>query len=209
MTKKALVFATSHIDSSPDRYQAWVDYYTDFFHNVEVDLLLVNDGPNDKIINLKQAAQLICSGHLGRERIWLFPGWKRSFYYGLYYAKNNGYQYIAHIESDCGIHARGKYEFVDKLFTRGYFTGWCKRYNFPETALQILNEPWVVNYYLDRYSCQSNWYEEIDFEKFVFDNLHPVTILDGDRYEGYAERVKPSYTFLSGCDLSTFIKLWH
>jgi hypothetical protein len=203
----ALIFATSLVDSSPGRYQGWIDYYSDFFRGEDVRLLLINDGPTVAKLDLKEAEQRVLMPHLGRQHVWVFPGWKRSFYAGLRYARANSIAKIAHIESDCFIAKSGKREFLNFLNSDGYFIPHCKSYDFPETALQILNSEWVVNYFLDRYSCEENWHEKLDFEKLVSDVLKPHRFLDGDRYEGKTERLNPNYNFLSGCVASDFLKL--
>jgi hypothetical protein len=205
---KALVFATSLIDSDPPRYQGWIDYYTEFFRGLDVDLLLINDGPVEAFLNFRDVQQLILQPKLGRISCWKFPGWKRSFYYGLQTSRIGGYKYVAHVESDCFVHIRGREEFLDHLFNPGYYTPFCKSYNFPETALQILNEPWVTNYFIDRYSCEENWHEDIDFEHMVLKTLHPNYILNGDRWEGKKERFNPEYNFLTGCTAPSFVELF-
>lgn len=206
--QRSLVFATSLIDSNPVRYQEWIDYYSEFFMGMETDLLLINDGPTNTVLNFKDVEQVVLNPNLGRKSCWKFPGWKRSFYYGLMLARTRGYKRVGHIESDCYITLEGRDEFLSKLHSKGYFTGFCKAYNFPETALQIINEDWVMSYLLDRYGCEENWHEEIDFEKMILETLKPQYILDGDRYEGVEHRFKSSYTFLSGCTGSSFLRLF-
>lgn len=203
----AFIFATSLVDSHVDRYQGWADYYNEFFYGMDIQLMLINDGPTDIKLNLGKVEQVALTPHLGRQHVWNFPGWKRSFFHGLKTARSRGIKHIAHIESDCFIALSGRDEFLTHLYKDGYYSPHCKAYNFPETALQILNEEWVTNYYLDRYSCEENWHEELNFEDFVLKHLKPKPFLNGDRYEGKASRVNPEYDFLSGCVASDFLKL--
>lgn len=204
----ALIFATSLVDSNPSRYQEWIDYYDEFFRDMDTDLVLINDGPTSVSLDLKSVEQIILTPNLGRKSCWNFPGWKRSFYYGLMLARSRGYKHIGHIESDCYITLEGRNEFLNCLNSVGYYTGFCKAYNFPETALQIFNEDWVLNYLLDRYGCQENWHEELDFEKMILEILKPKYMLNGDRYEGVEHRFNSKYTFLSGCTGSSFLRLF-
>lgn len=201
----AFVFATSLVDSNPNRYQGWCDYYNDFFDGMDVQLMLINDGPTSTMLDLDRVEQMVLLPNLGRQHVWIFPGWKRSFYYGLKTARDRGINHIAHIESDCFIKPEGRDEFLNFLYKPGYYAPHCKAYNFPETALQIINEDWVINYYLDKYSCEDNWHEKIDFEAHVAEHLKPKNILNGDRYEGHIERVKNEYNFISGCEASEFM----
>jgi hypothetical protein len=202
----AFVFATSFIDNNPSRYQGWIDYYTEFFYDMDVQLMLFNDGPIETQLS-GEVEQKALLPHLGRQHVWEFPGWKRSFYYGLKTARERGVKYIAHIESDCFIKISGREEFLHYLYQPGYYTPFCKAYNFPETALQILNEDWVTNFYLDKYSYEANWHERVNFELFVTENLHPKIILNGDRYEGNRDRIKPEYNYISGCTAQEFLDL--
>ena len=203
----AFFFATSFVDVDPDRYQGWIDYYSEFFYGMDVQLMLINDGPTSTKLNLGCVEQAILLPHLGRQHVWTFPGWKRSFYHGLKVARSRNAKNIAHIESDCFITLDGREEFLHYFYSSGYYAPYCKAYNFPETALQILNEDWVNNYYLDKYSCAENWHEHLNFELFVTENLKPKAFLNGDRYEGKVERIKSEYNYISGCVASEFLKL--
>jgi hypothetical protein len=203
----SLVFATSLVDSDPARYQGWCDYYNEFFHGMDVQLLMINDGPTSTSLRLGRVEQLVLSPHLGRKHVWNFPGWKRSFWHGIKTARERGISQIAHIESDCYVTPSGRDEFLNHLSSQGYFVPFCPHYRFSETALQVLNEEWVVNYYYDRYSCEDNWHEEVDFEDLVDKQLKPQRFLNGNRYEGDIERIKKGYTFVSGCVASDFMRL--
>lgn len=194
-----LVFATACIDLDPPRYQSWINYYTRFFPNV--DLLLINDGPVVMKLDLKTVKLITFPERLGRISTNIFPGWKRSFGHALQYAR--GYKHIAHVESDCWIKLTGRKIFKDFLNKPGYFTGFVKAYNFPESALQIINDKFVLNFYINRYK-EKNWYENVNFEADIVQQLKPVYILNGDRYEGFSNRNKPNYTFLS--QASGFLK---
>ena len=202
------VFCTSYIQTNPRRYQDWIDYYTEFFHNDDIDLLMFNDGPADYQLDLKKTRLVCWQPHLGRATVWVFPGWKRSFSQGLRWCRDHNYDRIAHIESDCYIHPKAKEEFMTAYGKDGYYCGFCKAYNFPETALQILNSQPIINFFLDKYSCEDNLRENIDFEKSVLEGLRPIYILNGDRYEGVKDRFNNQYTFLSGVTLTEFKSLY-
>lgn len=163
--------------------------------------MMINDGPTQIELDRKNVEFLSFDKKLGRETVWIFPGWKRSFFTALKYASN--YKHVAHIESDCFITISGRKEFLYYLDKEGFYTGFCKAYNFPETCLQILNDRGVRQYITDKYSCEENWYENIDFEQDIA-RLKPKFILDGDRIEGKEERFRHSYTFISGVSLNEF-----
>src|SRR6185437_16092593 len=139
---------------------------------------------------------------LGRDSIWIFPGWKRSFYHALLWSRDK-YKHIAHIESDCWITSAGREDFLYYLKQEGYFAGYTPTYNFPEASLQIINSQTVKQYIIDKYSCVENWYEDIDFE-LDLSRLKPTYVLDGDRIEGVPARMNNRFTFVSGTKYEDF-----
>lgn len=200
-----VVFCTSLTHKDKQRYQNWVDYYTKFFDGCSVDLFMINDGPLIEQLDWKGVKAYEFDENLGRESVWIFPGWKRSFYYALVWL--SGYKSIAHIESDCWISEKGKKDFLYYFNQTGYFTGYVPKYSFPEASLQIINNQGVKQYFLDKYSCIENWYENIDFEKDL-ERLNPTYILDGDRLEGNFSLFSKRFSFVSGTTFEDFKKLY-
>jgi hypothetical protein len=200
-----VVFCTSYLESDPQRYQNWINYYTKFFEGCGVDLMMVNDGPPIREIDTKNVNFRHFDVRLGRQSVWVFPGWKRSFYHALKWC--SGYRRIAHVESDCWITPQGRAEFLRYLEGDGYFTGYCRTYNFPEACLQILNDSTVRQYLVDKYSCEDNWYEDINFEADL-SQLRPMYILEGDRIENRDERFSPIYTYLTALPLEDFERFY-
>lgn len=201
-----VVFCTSLIDGHTKRYQDWIDYYTNFFSGYGIDLWMINDGPVTEEIDLKGVELRTFEEKLGRHSVWIFPGWKRSFFHTLVWLTSK-YEYIAHVESDCWITEKGKHDFIYYLEQEGYFTGFTPTYNFPEASLQIINNLRVRQYILDKYSCVENWHENIDFE-LDLSRLEPVYILDGDRIEGVFSRFSTRFTYVSGMNYQDFKTLY-
>lgn len=201
-----VVFCTSLIDSNKKRYQDWIDYYTDFFYGLGVDLWMINDGPVTENLDLKSVELRTFDEKIGRQTVWIFPGWKRSFFHAMAWLTSQ-YEYIAHIESDCWITEQGKKDFLYYFDQIGYFTGFTPAYNFPEASLQIFNNLRVRQYFLDKYSCAENWYEDIDFESDL-KRLDPTYILDGDRIETHLTRFDKRFTFVSGVSYQVFKELY-
>src|SRR4051812_17498247 len=137
---RKIIFGTSHIDANPQRYQDWIDYYTRYFHQCNVDLALFNDGIPAQTLNLQGVRLIDFEKHLGRESVWIFPGWKRSFSYALRWCRDNSYTRIGHIESDCFLTEQARDGYLKALESDGYYTGYTKAYNFPETSLQVIND---------------------------------------------------------------------
>jgi hypothetical protein len=206
LSMNKVVFCTAYIASDPQRYQNWIDYYTEFFAGCGIDLWMINDGPCNDHLDLKGVNFHAFDRKLGRDTCWIFPGWKRSFFYALK-TLTPIYSRIAHVESDCWLTKKGRQEFLYYFEQDGYFTGFAKAYNFPEASLQIINDPIVRQYVIDKYSCEENWYENIDFEQDLA-RLKPVFILDGDRIEMKMERFDARFTFVSGMPCQEFKRLY-
>lgn len=201
-----VIFCTSLVDLDLKRYQNWINYYTNFFKDCGIDLWMINDGPVNLELDLKGVELKQFDKKLGRETVWVFPGWKRSFFHALLWLSRQ-YKYIGHIESDCWILNSGKNEFLKYLDKEGYYTGFTPAYNFPEAALQIINSQVVRQYLLDKYSCIENWHEDIDFEQDLR-RLEPVYILNGDRVENQFNRFKSDFTFVSSVTYEDFERFY-
>lgn len=196
-----VVFCTSYLEPDPNRYQDWINYYTRYFEGCGVDLMMVNDGPLVHEIDRKGVDLRHFDKRLGRPTVWIFPGWKRSFYHALKWCSH--YKRIAHIESDCWLTPKIRTEFLYHLDQDGYFTGFCKTYNFPESCLQVINDMGVRQYLIDKYSCEDNWYENINFEADLM-RLGPRYIFEGDRIENDPRRFHKNYTYLTALTLRDF-----
>lgn len=201
----AVIFCTAYIESDPQRYIDWIDYYTDYFSGLPVSLWMFNDGPHHNRIDFKGINVYEFERRLGRQSVWIFPGWKRSFYTAV--KLFSSCKILAHIESDCWLTPAAKEEFVYYLRQDGYFTGFTKTYNFPEGALQIINKLGVRQYITDKYSCEENWYENIDFEQDL-KRLQPTYILEGDRVEKDLSRFKDNFTFVSSVTYQDYLNLY-
>lgn len=194
---RALIFCTAHLQSDPSRYQLWAEYYSRVFDGQDIDLLAVNDGLCNLSDGLTQAELLVLDPHLGRPSHFVFPGWKRSFAHALRTAMDRRYRWIGHIESDLYIKPNAVQEFITHLHRDdGFGSGWCRTYGFPESSLLVLNDRRVNQILLDRYSGEVGWNEGIDFEQMIW-TLGPGKILEGDRYEGRIERLRPDDTYIA------------
>lgn len=199
-----LVFCTSCFSIDRQRYMDWIGYYRKFFANEGVDFLIVNDGPvpNEFIID---ADHIISFGEmLGRTTIPIFQGWKRSFHSAISWAKHNNYNRIIHIESDCFILESAKGELIEFINSKGYFTGFSRGYNFPETALQIINDQAISDYFIERYSNRDSWYEDTNFEIDVVAPLTPQFILNGERSENIKDEFE-EYSYFCNTSYSQFV----
>jgi hypothetical protein len=123
------------------------------------------------------------SRRLGRQSIARFPGWWRSFSFSGEVARRYHFTKIIHLESDAFVvslrlarHLRG--------LSAGWTALWCRRWNFPEPAIQVvcrdqfrrLNQVWK--------SPERCWFgEEFAEHRLPFSTVNKD--FRGDRYGEY------------------------
>jgi hypothetical protein len=202
MGERAIVYCTAHIDSDPDRYAGWAEYYTRFFAGHDVDLVLVNDGPVLSPPALGAAEVVTLRPALGRPGHWCSPGCKRSMAHGLWLARRRGYRWVGFLESDCYVLPAGRAEYLYRLRAYGHGMGYCRTYNFPEVSLQTVNDIRPIEAVLAWYATPEGWYAVENFEGRM-GTLGAGKILDGDRHEGVDGRVRPGDTYVAQVTLST------
>jgi len=205
-SERGVVCTTSLIDQNPRKYEEWIEYYTNLFECEDIDLVLVNNGSVSKSINLHSAKLVQLPNYLERRSIRIFPGWKRSFQHELIYVREK-YKYIAHIEGDCWLRKRALPKFMSYFKSSGYFTAFSPTYRFPEAALQIINDENVLNYFINRYQEYSNLYENANFESDIIVSLKPNYILNGDRFEGVADRIHGDDDYVAQASLNDYLRL--
>ena len=151
---KSLLFCTSYIKNAQawnTRYQRWLDYYQQMPIDA-VKRIMLDDGspylpPGDIIRTVPFDAPLSQYGednllvrfenNLGRQSISAYPGWWRSFLHAITLAKELGAEKIIHIESDAYIVSPRLVDFINQVES-GWHVMWSERYQFPETAIQVI-----------------------------------------------------------------------
>lgn len=206
-TPRAAIFCTALIDSDPRRYQAWIDYYTAFFAGESVDLFLYNDGPASAALDLKGAKLVTFEQALGRQDVWIFPGWKRSFSAAVGQLGEK-YKYLAHIESDLIILDAGRAEFLQHLRSAGYRTGYTRHFHFIETGLQILNSKRSRKFFVQRYDNPAALTKSERFERIIQYALQPKLILNGERIENTELDLSQNYTYLAQMAIYRFFEMY-
>jgi hypothetical protein len=151
---KSILFCTSYIRNRQawqERYQRWLDYYRD--GPIEAaNKIMIDDGspylpPPDVIQTVPHDASLSALGeddfiirfpdNLGRQSVSAYPGWWRSFLHSVTLAKTLGADKIVHIESDAYILSPRLADFINGI-DNGWHVMWTERYQFPETAIQVI-----------------------------------------------------------------------
>ena len=151
-----LVFCTSYIADRrawDERYERWLR------HHLAIDfgkalICMIDDAspfrPEAERIQLVDVGQprpprperplmLRFDNRLGRIAVDNYPGWWRSFLYSVPLAEDYGCRKIVHIESDAYILTRRMADFINAIES-GWTAFWCRRWNFPETAIQVICE---------------------------------------------------------------------
>lgn len=158
-----------------------MSYYIDFFAGEEVDFLIVNDGPVSADFDPGPADLITFPERLGRSSLMCMPGFKRSFYAAVRAAVRRDYHRIAHIESDCWLLPSGRADFLQALDRPGHFVPWLTVCSHCESALQILNDPQALLYFLHNYE-DGAFEEEEHFERSIDELLKPSHFLSGERW---------------------------
>lgn len=197
---KPLVFCTA-IAEYRDRCRDWRNHYYDLFDG-NVDLLIVADGPFEPVAGTKS---LQFDKRLGRRDLFVFPGWLRSFSRALEWADEQGYSQVLHVESDCWIRSSGKAELIAQMRLPEYATAFCRQYNFPEAAVQVVNSPDIRRRLAANFRTMQ--YEKFCIENFIKEKFDPRHFLKGTRHEGIDRRIEETDTYVGNCTYEDFIRL--
>ena len=123
--------------------------------------------------------------HYGRYSMTIFPGWWRSFTFSSQIAKQYSFSKIIHCESDAFIITGNLTNYV-KQIEAGWVSFWCPRFNFPESAIQIICRDSFPNLEMFYLYGKQLWIQGVFPEK-----IFPFTRIEqnftGDRYGEYMD----------------------
>ena len=197
---KTLVFCTSYHSTSEgwnDRHTIWIRALQNSRLRFD-QLLIVDDASsvlpkwsNVEIITEAQQPRVECvqteasivlythTNRLGRASVFEFPGWYRSFAFGVLYGASHGFEKIIHIESDAFlISSRIQDHF--NAFETGWFACWCEAYHFPEIAIQAAAGDEIAH--MAAFVEKSYAQMEGQIHEFVFPFTHIECRFVGNRY---------------------------
>lgn len=178
---KTLLFCTAYSDSEDTwngRYKSWYNYYKTSQLRVS-KLLIVDDGSPVKPDFLGENEYKRFDDRLGRFDVLNYPGWYRSFGYGISEGDRQNFDKIIHAESDAYLLSPRVIDFVNSIES-GWHTFWSPRHGIPESAIQIICKDQfseakiVTNYVYSKYIGQCM--DSI----LPYTNIHKNFI--GDRY---------------------------
>ena len=180
---KTFLFCTAFLNKeitshNKQRYLLWLYYYMPKLKKLGVDhVFLINDGKDN--IDLAEDIGILSAenlpptleyevnivyfrDHLGRNNVIDFPGWWRSFTFASIIAREYHFTKIIHIESDFYVLSNELFSFI-KNTTDGWLSLFSHHFNFPETAIQIINKDYLP--YLDEI------YDKAIDKNFTFNNF--------------------------------------
>lgn len=167
--------------------------------NIQADFFVFNDGLIKQDIYKKQFQKLnfvYFPKALGRQTIWFFPGFKRSFYYALKLSKK--YTNFIHLQSDAYINKRNI--FYDN-YLKSNICAYCQNqnYNFMQTVFMIINNKDVIDKLIQRYSTLTNLYQDVNFE-IEMSKIIPCNILLGKSWRRQSPNDhQQQYQIISQC----------
>lgn len=151
--KKTLLFCTSYLrDASyANGLRRWLDHHKKC--GLYWDQILIMDDhspmlPNWADVNLTRPGEptrapiQLCSfpSRRGNDEPNMHkPGWYRSVAWALNYARENSFDRILHIESDSYAISSKLVNWINNQES-GWTSLWCPTYNWPESAIQVINK---------------------------------------------------------------------
>lgn len=195
---KTLVFCTAYSNGEQTssytwkRYRLWIEAIQRSLLKFD-QILLVDDGsatlpdwPDTAIV--READGLACGSRivlyhfeerLGRRSATDFPGWVRSFFLPAAWAAANGFTRVIHIESDAFIVSERMQRFCNDV-AEGWVAPWCPRYQWPESAIQIIAGSALGSYFEMAQRSLEYWRSVVIERSLPFTHIE-VRLL-GDRF---------------------------
>lgn len=196
---KSIIFCTSFIKNSnawENRYQRWLDYYDDMPINA-IKKILIDDGSpflppaeiiktisHDEPLSLDNGKNVLIhfNDNLGRQSMASYPGWWRSFLHSIDVANALGADKIIHIESDAYILSQRLVDFINETES-GWHVLWTQRYQFPETAIQVICRDQFENFQKFKDDHREIGFTDIAEKLLPFTAIHRQ--FKGDRYSEF------------------------
>jgi len=204
---RSFIFCTSFIsnhnyDLSSERWKRWIQYYVERkaafgaerifliddaspienipmdIHVIDAEVPLPDELPDGPVM-------FRFNQHYGRYSMTAFPGWWRSFTFSSQIAKQYAFSKIIHCESDAFVVSDNLASYM-KQIDAGWMSFWCPRFNFPESAIQVICSDSIANLEMFYLHGRKLWFQEVFPER-----LFPFTQIEinfkGDRYGEYMD----------------------
>lgn len=180
------------------RIYAWRKQLETF--NINADIYVFNDGKIIQDINNYAFTDInfVCFDKpLGRQSIWIFPGFKRSLYYAMILSLK--YDYCIHLQNDSYV--QKKEVFLKNLQSNNICAyAYNVNYNFAQLTCTILNNKQVRQSIIKRYQNNQNFYQNCNFQ-FQLSKIIPCYISLGKSFRmQYPIENYQDFDILAQCD---------
>ncbi len=185
---RTLLFCTAYADSPEvwgNRYLPWYQYYSQSSLRVN-NLLVIDDGSPTQPDFLQENEYHRFSDRLGRQAAHVYPGWYRSFSYGVLNGISKGFDKIIHAESDAFFFSDRIKDFVNSIDS-GWHTFWCPKHNLHESALQVICKDQFTPAKIFLNAHYSAYSGSCLDGMFPYTHVHKNFV--GDRYGEYLEGI--------------------
>lgn len=207
---RSFIFCTSYINGSADcsvkRYLKWLRYYGERKACFGAGrIFIMDDGsPLDyiprgvSIVNADEPLPATLpdgpvmfrfNRNYGRPSFSVYPGWWRSFTFAAIVAKAYSFQKAIHCESDAYVISERMMHYITAR-SDGWTTFWCKRWGFPESALQVIAGDALPILETFHAPGEKFWFADrgvTGFAEHILPFTHVNKAFEGDRYGEYRE----------------------
>ena len=203
---RTLVFCTSYIPGQAqwdERYARWLSHHAGLPWEAPL-MCMVDDGspfvPDAALIQTVGAGDPLPDApslplrvrfpdRLGRSGMHHYPGWWRSFLHSVFIARHYGCDKIVHVESDAYVLSSRMTSYISSR-TSGWTAFWCPRWDFPETAIQVMCRDQFATL---EHMWEAGWerYDGLNAE-FVLPFTEITRDPHGDRYSEFRSSI-PGY----------------
>ena len=201
---RTLLFCTAYaqnIDVWNFRYKIWYEFY----QSLELgEVQIYDDASSTRPDYLSEKEFVSFLERLGRQGLYSYPGWYRSFSSAIAFAYKNHFDKIIHVESDAYILSKELISFVREI-SSGWNVLWCPHHNLPESAIQIIGKDEIPSAYAFTRKPYSDYRGQCLDQILPYTSIH--TRFVGDRYGEFSESI-PLEADFSCQTSSSMIQNW-
>lgn len=230
---KTLLFCTSYFQNKEEylkRYEKWAGYYLNLDWG-DKTVFMIDDNSdtsllNTDIFNLIPNTELPEESALSTNKVNFIhfnekapchkdgqaansAGWWRSYLSIVGIAKKYNFEKIIHTESDLYLISKNIREFIENRMDDGWHSFLCRKYNWPESSLQVINEDQYKNFEELSAELKDLGLENIDASRGPAELLLPFTRVtkgfNGSRYGEDVPSQSPGMDYFAQCRENTLI----
>jgi hypothetical protein len=230
---KTLLFCTSHLKEREEylkRYEKWAGYYLDLDWE-DKTLFMIDDCSdaslvNTNLFNIIKSSELPEESALSTNKVNFVhfeekapchkdgqaansAGWWRGYLSIVDIAKKYDFERIIHVESDLYLISKNIRDFIEGRMTDGWHSFLCRKYNWPESSLQVINKDKYEAFEELRSDLEELGLENIDASRGPAELLLPFTRItkgfNGSRYGEDSPSQTAGMDYFAQCRDNTLI----